>query len=188
MKFTIKNIYNEVLFELEAETFLKAIEQKKADLSGAYLSGADLSGADLYGADLSGANLSGATLSGATLRGADLSWANLSWANLSWATLRGADLSGATLPTGIKWETYLTELVPALLIAGGKTLREVVSVKTWNCHVWKQDGLACPMAVAFDAVGINEIPVLYRQLAKEFIQYFDNELIPMPLDIVFVID
>jgi len=105
MKWTIKNIWNDVLFEVEAETFLKAVEQKvkeradlsRADLSRANLSGANLSGADLSGANLSGANLYGADLSGANLSGADLSRANLYGANLSRADLSGADLSRANL-------------------------------------------------------------------------------------------
>jgi Pentapeptide repeats (8 copies) len=67
--------------------------------------GADLSGAFLRNADLSGAVLRGAVLSGADLRN---------------AVLRGADLSGAVLPGGERWEKYLTEVVPALLVAGGR--------------------------------------------------------------------
>ena len=93
MKFAIKSKFDgSVLLEVEADSFVKAVENKKANLSGAYLSGARLSGADLSGANLSGADLSWANLWGANLRGANLSRANLSWARLS-----GADLSGANL-------------------------------------------------------------------------------------------
>jgi len=60
MKFTIKNNYGDMMFEVEAESFVKAVEQKYADLRGANLRGANLRGADLYGADLHGANLRGA--------------------------------------------------------------------------------------------------------------------------------
>ena len=60
MKFTIKNIYGNVMFEVKADSFVKAVEQKLADLSRA-----NLYGADLYGANLSGANLSRANLYGA---------------------------------------------------------------------------------------------------------------------------
>jgi uncharacterized protein YjbI with pentapeptide repeats len=97
MKWTIKNTIGNVLFEVEADTFIKAVESKRSYLSGANLSGAYLSNANLYGADLSNANLSGADLSNANLSGANLSGANLSNANLSGANLSGADLSGANL-------------------------------------------------------------------------------------------
>jgi hypothetical protein len=103
MKWTIKNIYNEVLYKVEAGTFMEAVEQKvkeganlhDANLRGADLRDADLYGANLHGADLSGANLHGADLSGANLHGADLSGANLHGADLHGANLRGANLRGA---------------------------------------------------------------------------------------------
>ena len=77
----IRDRYNDsVMFEIEADNFVKAVEKKVAERAN--LSGADLTGADLYGADLSRANLSRANLSGA---------------NLSRANLYGADLTGADL-------------------------------------------------------------------------------------------
>jgi hypothetical protein len=98
MKFAIKSKFDgSVLLEVEADSFVKAVENKKANLSGADLSGANLSGADLSGANLWGANLRGAILSGADLSGANLSGADLSGANLWGANFRGADLSGANL-------------------------------------------------------------------------------------------
>ena len=82
MKFTINNVCGNVMYEVEAYSFLKAVEQKyaylrDADLRGtnlrdAYLGGADLRDADLRGADLCGADLYGANLYGADLYGADL--------------------------------------------------------------------------------------------------------------------
>ena len=76
MKFAIRNRWNNsVMFEVEADSFVKAVEKKvaeRADLSGANLYGADLSGADLYGADLSDADLCRANLRRANLRGANL--------------------------------------------------------------------------------------------------------------------
>jgi len=76
MKFEIRNRWNDsVMFEIEAESFVKAVEQKiaeRADLSSANLYRANLSSANLYRANLSGANLYRAYL-----RGADLSGANL---------------------------------------------------------------------------------------------------------------
>jgi hypothetical protein len=100
MIWKIKNIWNEVMYEVEAETFLKAVEdrvQSRADLSGADLSRADLSGADLSRANLSRADLYGANLSRADLYGANLSRADLYGANLSRANLSGANLYGANL-------------------------------------------------------------------------------------------
>ena len=110
-------------------------------------------------------------LSGANLIGADLSRANLRDANL-----RGADLGGADLIDGFKWEQYLSELVPALLTAGGKTLAEVVT-QSWDCHSWEN----CPMAVAFGVHEIADIPLLYQREAAFFIQLFDAKQIPNPL-------
>jgi hypothetical protein len=53
MKFTIRNRYDDsVMFEIEADSFVRAIEAKKADLREADLRGADLCGADLRGANL----------------------------------------------------------------------------------------------------------------------------------------
>jgi hypothetical protein len=78
MKFEIRNRWNNsVIFEVEADSFVKAVEQKIANLCDAYLSRANLCDAYLCGADLSGANLSGANLCGADLSGADLSGAYL---------------------------------------------------------------------------------------------------------------
>src|SRR3990167_7516808 len=107
------------LYETEAEDVKAALV--KAVASRANLYGADLSRANLSRADLSGADLSGADLSGADLSGANLSGANLSGADLS----RAKALNEATdlrLPTGETWTEYLTQTVPALLTAGGKSL------------------------------------------------------------------
>jgi len=97
MNFTIRNFYENVMFEVEADSFVKAVEQKCTNLHGANLRGADLRGANLYGADLRGANLRGANLRGANLRGANLRGADLRGANLRGADLYGADLRGADL-------------------------------------------------------------------------------------------
>ena len=97
-KIEIKNRWTgEVIYSSNKTTYKEAVEDGKADLSGAYLSGADLRGADLSGANLRGAYLSEADLSGANLREADLSGAYLSEANLRGANLCGADLSDAEL-------------------------------------------------------------------------------------------
>ena len=146
-----------------------------ANLIGAYLSGANLRNADLSRADLSGANLSGAYFSGANLRATNLNGANLKFADLSDAKLSNANLSGAKLEDHLSWERYLSEVVPALCIAGGKSLEEVAAV--WDCHSWKN----CPMHVAFGVNSIEKIPALYRLEVERFVMFFDQKLIPRPI-------
>ena len=97
MKFTINNVCGNVMYEVEADSFLKAVEQKYAYLRGADLRDADLYGANLYGAYLRDAYLCGADLCGAYLRDADLRGANLRGADLRGADLRDADLRDADL-------------------------------------------------------------------------------------------
>jgi hypothetical protein len=152
-----------------------------ADLGYADLRGANLRGANLRGANLRGADLSGANLGYADLGYADLSGANLGYANLGYANLRGADLSGANLGD-VLWQTYLDEVVPALLQAGGGSLAEVATPETWACHSWRdsEKGIACPIAAAFDCAGLGGVPPLYRMQAERFVQFFDAGLIPMP--------
>lgn len=102
--------------------------------------------------------------------------ANLMDANLMGAYLGGADLRGATMPGGETWAQYLADVVPALLVAGGHPLAEVATEKAWACHDWAN----CPMAGAFDAHSVDDVPLLYRPRAQEFIQFFDAHLIPRP--------
>jgi hypothetical protein len=164
-----------------------SVTGSRADLSWADLSGADLSGADLSRADLSGANLSGANLSradlsradlsGANLSGANLSRASLSRANLSGANLSRANLSGANLSGALTWEQYLSEVVPALLTAGGKTLAEVLATGCWQCHSWEN----CPTHAALGANSLAEVPAPWRLEAARFIELFDAGAIPMPV-------
>ena len=116
MIFKIRKCTDEsVMYEVEAESFMKAVEQKvkeKADLCGADLCGANLRGANLRGADLCGANLCGANLCGANLRGADLRGANLYEANLYEANLCGANLCGANLHgANLKWTVLSSKYV-----------------------------------------------------------------------------
>jgi hypothetical protein len=94
MKFEIRNRWNDsVIFEIEADSFVKAVEQKRANLCGADLSGADLHSADLHSADLSFTDLRRANLCGADLSFTDLRRANLCGANLSDANLSDANLT-----------------------------------------------------------------------------------------------
>ncbi len=108
MKFTIHNRYTDsIMFEIEADSLVEAVESKKADLYGANLYGADLRGADLRGADLRGANLRGADLYGADLREADLRGADLRGAYLYGANLYGADLKWTIISS--KYICHLSE-------------------------------------------------------------------------------
>ena len=116
-----------------------------------------LKGADLKGADLKGAYLKGAYLTGAYLKGADLT---------------GADLTGADLDECL-WEGYLNDVVPALLKAGGHATPETIR-SAWECHRWEN----CPMACAFGVTRLDDIPILYRPRAREFVRFFDAQLVP----------
>jgi uncharacterized protein YjbI with pentapeptide repeats len=146
-----------------------------ANLSRADLRDADLRYANLSDANFSRADLIGANLSHADLRDANLRDACLRDANLSDADLIGADLSGANMPGGYTFEVYKSDVIPALLTAGGKSLADVVS-NAWDCHSWTN----CPMAYAFGVHEISEIPPLYRESAELFISLFDANLIPRP--------
>ena len=95
---------------------------------------------------------------------------------LGGADLGGADLRGATLPTGEKWESYLSEVVPALLVAGGRTMHEIVASDCWDCHSWDN----CPMAFAFNIGNVSDGPILLRPRIEQFVQFFDVGLIPKP--------
>jgi hypothetical protein len=148
-----------------------------ADLQGANLQGAYLQGADLQGANLQGANLRGAYLQDADLQGADLQGANLQGANLRGANLRGANLQDDTrMPHGETWGEYLEFVVPQLCMAGGKPLAAVACDEHWKCNSWDN----CPMAAAFDVNSEDQVPILLRPRVREFVQFFDAGLIPMP--------
>ena len=107
MKFTINNVCGNVMYEVEADSFLKAVEQKYAYLRDADLCGADLRDADLRGAYLRGANLRNADLRGAYLRGANLRNADLRGADLCDAYLCDADLRDADLRNAYLRGAYL---------------------------------------------------------------------------------
>ena len=120
-------------------------------------------------------DLCGADLRWADLRWADLRWANLCEANLSGVDLREVDLRGANLPTNESWEDFLSIVVPALLIAGGKTLESCK--EHFQCHSWNN----CPMSHAFNGQSIKDVPMLLRPRVEQFIQFFDANLITWPL-------
>jgi hypothetical protein len=170
-----------VLWEGDAETVKDAIHAALAtgaNLRGANLTDANLTDANLRDANLTGANLTGANLTDANLRGANLTGANLTGANLTYAYLTGANLADAKnlrLPTGETWDEYLTETLPALLTAGGKSLESFT--EHWQCHTWDN----CPMAHAFGGNSLNDVPILLRPRAEQFIQLFDAGQIPWPL-------
>ena len=190
MKIEIKSWYDgKILFEGEFGSLKLAVEAavgQEIRLSGASLAGANLAGANLAEASLARANLDGASLAGANLAGANLAEASLARANLDGARLAGArlaraNLDGASLdektilPTGETWKEYLTVVVPALLTAGGKSLQEIATPKTWDCHTWEN----CPMAEAFGGHSLQDVPILLRPRAEQFIKFFDAKLIPL---------
>ncbi len=140
------------------------------------VTGANLRGAKLTGADLRVADLRGADLTGANLTDADLTGADLTDANLRGADLRGAKIHGETiLRAGLTWREYLADVVPALLQAGGRSLAEVATPEHWTCHTWTN----CPMAVAFGARSLAEVPALYRGEASLFVTLFDAGALPL---------
>lgn len=99
----------------------------------------------------------------------------------SGADLRSADLGGAQMSarieTGETWHEYLTEVVPAFLTAGGKTLESCA--EHFNCHDWTN----CPTAHAFSTHDLSGVPMLLRPRAEQFIRYFDCGLITWPLPV-----
>jgi hypothetical protein len=124
MKFTVKNRWNDsVMFEVEADSFVKAIEQKRANLTGAYLADANLRGANLTGANLTGANLTDADLGDA-----DLTDANLRDADLTDADLTDADLTGAYLGDANLTGAYLTD---------AKNMVKIMGIEPGNIY-WKR--------------------------------------------------
>jgi hypothetical protein len=161
---------------------LQGVDLQGVDLQGANLQGANLRGAYMRGVNLRGVNLRGANLQGVDLRGAYMRGVNLQGVDLRNVNLRGANLRGvlgldsAIMPGGYTFATYKREVVPALLMAGGRTLEEVVTA-SWHCHDWDN----CPMAEAFGVHCLAEVPALYREQANLFVQLFDAKLIPNPI-------
>jgi hypothetical protein len=156
---------------------LRSADLRGADLSSANLSSANLSSANLSSADLSGADLRSADLRSADLRSADLRSADLRSADLRSANLRSANLRSANLPTGEKYEMYLAEVVPALLVAGGKTIEEIFESGSFDCHSWSN----CPMHVAFGIDTPSKGPKLLIPRIEQFVQLYDDRLIPPPV-------
>ena len=155
---------------------MNKLELEIAVKNGADLRGADLRGADLNWADLRGAGLRGADLRGASLGGADLRGADLGGANFNWADLVGATLTNCILPTGETFEDYINLVVPELLKAGGKSIKEIIATGCWKCNSWNN----CPMHEAFDVCSFLDTPILLRPRIEQFIQLFDAGLIPCP--------
>jgi len=165
MKFEIKNRWTgEVQFTAEIKCnkndereLMIGLAVKWAIENGANLTRANLYGANLYGANLTRANLDGANLDGANLDGAK-------------------NIGDFTMPDGMKFSQYLRDVVPALLISGGKTIKEIIEAGAWQCHSWEN----CPMKVALNISDESEAPPLLRARVKEFVKLFDAGLIPQP--------
>jgi hypothetical protein len=71
-------------------------------------------------------------------------------------------------------ESFVRDLVPELLTAGGKSLAAVAD--HWECHSWGN----CPIAFAFSVDGIDGVPVEWRAAARWFIELFDSGRVPKP--------
>jgi hypothetical protein len=110
----------------------------------------------------------------ANLRGANLSGANLRVAKLRGANISGANLSEATLPDGRTLKEYIAWLPSGLLTIGGKSLTEVAA--SWGNHTWTD----CPMAKAFGARSLGDVPECHRQAAALFVALFDGGHLPRP--------
>ena len=111
----------------------------------------------------------------ARLDNARLDSCNLVNANLINARLDNASLANARLPTGETWDEYITQVVPALLTAGGRELAAVATEQTWACHTWEN----CPIAEAFETHGLFDVPMLLRPRVEQFLQLFDARVIPL---------
>jgi uncharacterized protein YjbI with pentapeptide repeats len=167
--------YTDLHKALLYNTGLIAANLRNANLSSSSLARANLEASNLSYADLSYADLSDASLSYSNLSYANLRGASLRGASLHLADLKGANLGRACLPDGYSFETYLEEIVPALLAAGGRNPDTFIST-AWECHTWQN----CPMAEAFGVDSLDKIPLLYRREAEFFVQLFDAGLIPKP--------
>src|SRR2546421_621057 len=150
--FEIKSwIDGKILFSLECASLKICVE-------AAVKAKADLGYADLRSANLRSANLTSANLSSADLRSADLRSANLASANLSKETI---------LDTQETWHEYISDVVPALLQAGGKALADLK--ESFNCHSWDN----CPIAVALNIHSSDDAPPLLKPRVRQFVNWFD---------------
>jgi glutathione S-transferase len=112
MKHTIKYRDGKTV-EVEASSFVEAVEKHKFNLDGANLTHANLTNANLTNANLTRANLIGAILTDAILDGANLDCANLIGAILTDANLTRADIRFASWPlwcgtrnVKVDWEQF----------------------------------------------------------------------------------
>ena len=90
------------------------------------------------------------------------------------ARLNGANLNGAKLPDGRTLDEYVAWLPSGLLTIGGKSLTEVAA--SWGNHTWTD----CPMATAFGARSLGDVPKCHRQAAALFVALFDGGHLPRP--------
>ncbi len=104
-----------------------------------------------------------AYLRGAYLRGADLSGANLRDARM---------IKDAVIAQDITFGDLIAVL-PELFTAGGKTIEQVVTREVLTCHSWEN----CPMAAAYAAHSVGDVPLPWRPWASLFILAFDANLL-----------
>lgn len=152
----------------------RSCELANVDLTTACLRSAKFIDCNISNCDFAGANLTNVTANfsmmhcrfdGANLQGTDFSLGD---------EADGNSISDKTvLSCGVPYDEFLSDVVPYLLQAGGVPLEKTMGEVTWDCHSWDN----CPMRVAFNASGNNEIPPQFRPLAKQFIELFDFGLI-----------
>jgi hypothetical protein len=192
MKFEIRNRWTDsVMFEVEADSFVKAVEQKVKEganlrganlrgayLRGAYLRGAYLEGANLRGANLRGAYLEGAYLEGANLRGAYLRGAYLLGANLEGAYLEGANLEGAyledlllgnsvhTLLTAINWGSLPDDLTLELMRHDAESCG-IPKMDEWARGNVEEGNNTCPFSDSVRDYQFEEDPTIWHNATTE---------------------
>ena len=140
-------------------------QPKRANLRGASLVAANLYGAFLYDAVLEGANFEDANKALATIDVPFPSVPGLLSPQEEDAATDGSDMRDPpefTMPDGLPFSRYLEEVVPALLTAGGKTVREVVEFSVWaydsRPYPDSPRWAATPLGVAFGVSVLREVP------------------------------
>ena len=176
-KFTIRHRYNNsVLFEVEADSFVRAVEQ--AVKEKANLRYSDLSGSNLRYSDLSGSNLRGSHLRDSDLSGSDLSGSNLSGSNLTpirddlWAVLSSAPsevlgLKLALIEGRVDGSAYCGEcacLLGTIANIQGKSIADLEYVKPNSSRL---------IELFFLGIKIGDNPKT-NQISKQVVEWIDQ--------------
>lgn len=130
--------------------------------SGADISFSNASKAKFNHADMSNVKAVGVSFSKASFNYADLSGADLTGSSTFGCTWQGADLQNCTLPEGWKYETFIQDIVPALLVKGECEPKKVLSHANWKTGLIK---------VAFP----NGVPPHLQHVARRAAQLVDYD-------------